>query len=167
MIKHWVKKTTVAAVFALTSLTAAAAIDVYDFESEQKEQEFRELTLQLRCPKCQNNSIGDSNAVIATDMRAKVYELMQQGYSKQQVIDYMIERYGNFVTYQPPVTAATSILWLGPLLFLVAGAFFIVKLSRRKSALTGNDDELPQEDNVRLQHLLKDDSTDKKRGKTS
>lgn len=93
-----------------------ATIDTYRFSSVEQEQQYRALTEQLRCPKCQNNSIADSNATIAADMRAKVYELMQQGYSKQQIVDYMVARYGNFVTYEPPVTAATIILWAGPLL---------------------------------------------------
>lgn len=84
-----------------------ATIDTYRFSSVEQEQQYRALTEQLRCPKCQNNSIADSNATIAADMRAKVYELMQQGYSKQQIVDYMVARYGNFVTYEPPVTAAT------------------------------------------------------------
>lgn len=89
---------------ALLSWSAAAAIDTYKFNSVEQEQQYRELTEQLRCPKCQNNSIADSNAIIAADMRTKVYELMMQGQNKQQIIDYMVARYGNFVTYEPPVT---------------------------------------------------------------
>ncbi|SUI52277.1 Cytochrome c-type biogenesis protein CcmH precursor [Serratia marcescens] len=106
---------------ALLSWSAAAAIDTYRFNSVEQEQQYRELTEQLRCPKCQNNSIADSNAIIAADMRTKVYELMMQGQSKQQIIDYMVARYGNFVTYEPPVTPATLILWIGPLLFVLIG----------------------------------------------
>lgn len=155
----------IAVLLSAFSLSAAAAIDVYDFDSEEKEQEFRELTLQLRCPKCQNNSIGDSNAIIATDMRAKVYELMQEGHSKQQVIDYMIERYGNFVTYKPPVNAATIILWAGPALFLVMGGIFIVRMSRRKAAVAA--DELPEEEKKRLQRLLDESNANKPGGKKS
>lgn len=162
-----IKKVMIAFVFSAISFTAVAAIDVYDFDSEQKEKEFKELTLQLRCPKCQNNSIGDSNAVIATDMRAKVYELMQQGYTKQQIIDYMIERYGNFVTYQPPLNAATVILWAGPLLFLVIGGFFIVKMSRRKSSLALDSEPLAEEESQRLAHLLNESNLNNKRGKKS
>ncbi|CAL11362.1 putative cytochrome c-type biogenesis protein [Yersinia enterocolitica subsp. enterocolitica 8081] len=98
----------------------------------EQEQQYRELTEQLRCPKCQNNSIADSNAIIAADMRGKVYELQQQGNSKQQIIDYMVARYGNFVTYEPPVTAATLILWVGPAMFVLIGAVIVVLRARRR-----------------------------------
>ncbi|HHG9944750.1 TPA: cytochrome c-type biogenesis protein CcmH [Yersinia enterocolitica] len=109
-----------------------AAIDTYTFSSVDQEQQYRELTEQLRCPKCQNNSIADSNATIAADMRGKVYELQQQGNSKQQIIDYMVARYGNFVTYEPPVTAATLILWVGPAMFVLIGAVIEVLRARRR-----------------------------------
>lgn len=118
----------------LLSLSAWAAIDTYQFKDEAQEQQFRQLTEQLRCPKCQNNSIADSNAMIAADMRQKVYELMQQGQSKQQIIDYMVARYGHFVTYEPPVTPGTIILWLLPALFVFGGALVIVRRSRKRAA---------------------------------
>jgi len=91
----------------LLSTSLWAAIDTYQFDSVQQEEQYRELTASLRCPKCQNNSIADSNAMIAADMRLKVYELMKQGENRQQIIDYMVARYGNFVTYEPPVTPST------------------------------------------------------------
>ncbi|HFE6824821.1 TPA: cytochrome c-type biogenesis protein, partial [Klebsiella pneumoniae] len=82
---------------------AWAAIDTWQFKDEAQEQAFREITSRLRCPKCQNNSIADSNAMIAADMRQKVYELMQQGKTQEQIVDYMVARYGNFVSYEPPL----------------------------------------------------------------
>ncbi|HBY1468128.1 TPA: cytochrome c-type biogenesis protein CcmH, partial [Klebsiella pneumoniae] len=100
---------------------AWAAIDTWQFKDEAQEQAFREITSRLRCPKCQNNSIADSNAMIAADMRQKVYELMQQGKTQEQIVDYMVARYGNFVSYEPPLTAGTVLLWLGPGLFVLAG----------------------------------------------
>jgi cytochrome c-type biogenesis protein CcmH len=116
----------------LFSFNVLAAIDTFQFKDEAQEQQFRQLTEQLRCPKCQNNSIADSNAMIASDMRLKVYELMQQGKTKQQIIDYMVQRYGNFVTYEPPMTPATIILWVLPVLFILGGAGVIVKRSRKR-----------------------------------
>lgn len=161
----FIKNVVLVAALIFTAHLSYAAIDAYDFDSEQKAQEFRELTLQLRCPKCQNNSIGDSNAIIATDMRAKVYELMQEGYTKQQIIDYMIERYGNFVTYQPPMNAATLILWLGPLLFLGFGILFVVRMSRKK-ATNDVSNELAEQESERLARLL-DEKNDSQRGNQS
>ncbi|UZG98083.1 cytochrome c-type biogenesis protein CcmH, partial [Salmonella enterica subsp. enterica] len=89
--------------------SARATTDVMPFKDEAQEQQFRQLTEQLRCPKCQNNSIADSNAMIATDMRRRVYDLMQEGKSRQEIIDYMVARYGNFVTYDPPLTPLTPL----------------------------------------------------------
>ncbi|EJQ2951594.1 cytochrome c-type biogenesis protein CcmH [Salmonella enterica] len=103
--------------------SARATTDVMPFKDEAQEQQFRQLTEQLRCPKCQNNSIADSNAMIATDMRRRVYDLMQEGKSRQEIIDYMVARYGNFVTYDPPLTPLTVLLWVLPLAAIVAGGW--------------------------------------------
>ena len=98
----------------MISGSALATIDVLQFKDEAQEQQFRQLTEELRCPKCQNNSIADSNSMIATDLRQKVYELMQEGKSKKEIVDYMVARYGNFVTYDPPLTPLTVLLWVLP-----------------------------------------------------
>lgn len=147
-------------VAALLSWSAAAAIDTYKFNSVEQEQQYRELTEQLRCPKCQNNSIADSNAIIAADMRTKVYELMMQGQDKQQVIDYMVARYGNFVTYEPPVTPATLILWVGPLLFVLIGGAVVILRTRQRRAGVVNA-EFSEQEQQRLAALLKE--TDRKK----
>lgn len=145
---------------ALLSWSVAAAIDTYSFNSQEQEQQYRELTEQLRCPKCQNNSIADSNAIIAEDMRNKVYELMMQGQNKQQVIDYMVARYGNFVTYEPPVTPATLILWIGPLLFVLIGGAVVIMRTRQRQTDTNNE-PLSEQEQRRLAALLKE--TDRKK----
>ncbi|MCW2484379.1 cytochrome c-type biogenesis protein CcmH [Candidatus Symbiopectobacterium sp. NZEC127] len=129
----------------------ASSTDAWRFDNEVQEQQFRELTTQLRCPKCQNNSIADSNSMIASDMRQKVYELMQQGQSKQQVVDYMVNRYGYFVTYEPPLTPFTILLWLLPALFLVAGIWVIVRRTRRT---TRTEPPISEQEKKRLQALL-------------
>ncbi|PKH24469.1 cytochrome c-type biogenesis protein CcmH [Enterobacterales bacterium CwR94] len=116
----------------LYSAWTLAAIDTYSFTSPEQEQQYRDITHGLRCPKCQNNSIADSNAMIAADMRLKVYELLQQGQTPAQITDYMVARYGHFVTYNPPLEASTLVLWLGPLLFVVGGGMVIVLRSRRR-----------------------------------
>ncbi|KAA8996942.1 cytochrome c-type biogenesis protein CcmH [Affinibrenneria salicis] len=112
----------------------------YAFDSQQQEQAFLHITGQLRCPKCQNSSISDSSADIARDMRAKVYQLMRQGKSQQEIIDYMVARYGYFVTWEPPVTPVTLILWFGPLALLCVGAGVIIRRARmRPAALTAHE----------------------------
>ncbi|ACX88475.1 cytochrome c-type biogenesis protein CcmH [Pectobacterium parmentieri] len=135
----------------LLSFSVLASSEVLRFDNDTQEQQFRELTMQLRCPKCQNNSIADSNSMIASDMRQKVYELMQQGQTKEQVVDYMVDRYGYFVTYEPPITPFTILLWLLPGLFLAVGAAMIIRRARRiKSA----KEPMSEQDKKRLQTLL-------------
>ncbi|QUJ69142.1 cytochrome c-type biogenesis protein CcmH [Photobacterium sp. GJ3] len=134
------------------SLPAQASIDVYEFQTPEQETTYQELTATLRCPKCQNNNIADSNAELAKDMRQKVYEMLKQGKSKQDIIDYMIARYGNFVTYNPPVMPSTLILWLGPLCFLLIGASVLVYRSRRGV----QPDAVDEQDSARLDALLKE-----------
>lgn len=137
----------------LFSVSLWAAIDTYAFDTVAQEEQYREITASLRCPKCQNNSIADSNAMIASDMRLKVYQLMKQGQSRQQIIDYMVARYGNFVSYQPPVTPSTLILWAGPALFVVLGGAVIVLRSRQRKTRSELDDQEQQ----RLAAILKSD----------
>lgn len=120
--------------FILLALSAfaSASSEVMTFGDAQQEQAFRQLTAQLRCPKCQNNSIADSSAMIAVDMRQKVYDLLQAGNSPQQVVEYMVARYGNFVTYDPPFTPFTALLWLLPAAAVLAGCGAIYARSRRR-----------------------------------
>ena len=101
------------------ALPATATEDLVQFESAEQQQLYRQLTAELRCPKCQNQNIADSNAVVAVDMREKTYQLIREGKDRQQVLDYMINRYGDFVHYLPPVNRYTLWLWLLPLLMLL------------------------------------------------
>ncbi|MBN3053024.1 cytochrome c-type biogenesis protein CcmH [Pectobacterium quasiaquaticum] len=135
----------------LLSFSVLASSEVLRFDNDTQEQQFRELTMQLRCPKCQNNSIADSNSMIASDMRQKVYELMQQGQTKEQVVDYMVDRYGYFVTYEPPITPFTILLWLLPALFLAAGVWMIIRRARRIRSVK---EPMSEQDKKRLQTLL-------------
>ncbi|HCU2343542.1 TPA: cytochrome c-type biogenesis protein CcmH [Citrobacter freundii] len=112
--------------------SALATIDVMQFKDEAQEQQFRQLTEQLRSPKCQNNSIADSNSMIATDLRQKVYELMQEGKSQKEIVDYMVARYGNFVTYDPPLTPLTVLLWVMPVVAIGLGGWIIFARTRRR-----------------------------------
>lgn len=111
----------------LTSVSQASESN-YAFDDPEQRKVFLELTAELRCPMCQNQNIADSDAMIAHDMRRKVYQLLQEGKSQQEVIEFMRARYGDFVHYQPPVTPATSLLWLVPIGFvLFGGVAFVVK----------------------------------------
>lgn len=147
------------------SVFAWASIDVLNFTSLDQEKEYQQLTQELRCPQCQNNNIADSNATIAVDMRAKVFELLQEGKSKQQVVDYMVQRYGNFVTYDPPLTAATIMLWVLPLLLVLFGIALVLRRRPKIQNAIQNQEQnvsveqmesLTDAEQQRLQELLKD-----------
>jgi len=132
--------------------SAMAAIDAYQFDSPQQEALFRKLTGELRCPKCQNQNIADSNAELAKDLRQKTYQMIRQGNSEQEVIDYMVQRYGHFVIYKPPLTPATVILWLGPLLVIIIGMGTIVVRARSRRAT--HPSPLDADEQQRLKRLL-------------
>ena len=130
------------------SLSTMAATDIYQFETPEQEQRFRVLLDELRCPKCQNQSLADSDAGIAQDMRARVEIMSKEGKSNAEIVDYFVARYGDFVSYRPPVTPTTSILWLAPLLLLGSGAVIIVLLLRRASARVDDSDEGGEESDM-------------------
>ena len=110
----------------VVSIHAWADIDVYSFTSDEKLASYQALTKELRCPKCQNQDIKDSNAPIASDMRREVHRLIEDGQSHEQIIAFMNDRFGEFVTYKPKVSKETYLLWYGPWLFIAVGAIFIV-----------------------------------------
>ncbi|BDF94979.1 cytochrome c-type biogenesis protein CcmH [Pseudoalteromonas haloplanktis] len=118
----------------LISGMVMAEQDRYQFDNNEQAQRFAELTKELRCPKCQNQNIADSDAVVAKDLREKVLALVKEGKSKDDVIEYMIDRYGYFVHYDPPVTPATLVLWVLPVLIVVFG-FSSIIFRQRKAAV--------------------------------
>jgi cytochrome c-type biogenesis protein CcmH len=108
------------AILLLMFCVATAAQEVLPFANDTERELYQQLTAELRCPQCQNQNIADSNAIVAVDMREKTYQLIREGKDRQQILNYMINRYGDFVHYQPPLTRYTLWLWLLPLLMLLA-----------------------------------------------
>ena len=151
------KKTWLFLTALLFSSVAFSAIDALNFSSPQQDSDYHQLTQSLRCPQCQNNNIADSNATIAVDMRGKVFELLQEGKSKNDVVDYMVARYGNFVTYDPPMTASTLVLWIAPLLLVLLGVVFLLRRKPKAQSAVKSQDVLTDEDNARLAELLNKD----------
>ena len=122
----------------LFSMASFAAIDVYDFDSVQQEAQYRGLIEELRCPKCQNQNLAGSDAPIAQDLKQKTYDLIKEGRSDGEIRAYMQERYGDFISYKPPVRPSTWILWFFPpllLIFLLVGWFWQSK--RRQLVASG------------------------------
>ena len=90
------------------------------------------LAGELRCLVCQNQSLADSHAPLALDLRQQIHQQLAQGRSEQQVVDFMVQRYGDFVLYEPPLNASTALLWFGPLLLLAAGVAALRRFWRSK-----------------------------------
>lgn len=111
----------------------ALALDPFEFKDAEEEARFRALSHELRCVMCQNQSLADSNAQIAGDLRRQVLELIRQGKSDQEVKDFLVERYSEFVLYKPPVTPATWLLWFGPLVILLGGGVVVFFAIRRRA----------------------------------
>jgi len=110
----------------------AEDIKYQKFNSLEAEKSFKSLTEELRCLVCQNQTIADSNASLAKDLRRQVFEMLQQGKTEQDIKEYMLLRYGDFVLYKPPLKSKTILLWTGPIIFLLLGLAFLFFFVRKK-----------------------------------
>lgn len=133
-------------------LPAQASIEALDFNSPQVEKDYYTLIDELRCLVCQNQNLKDSNADLAKDLRKQTYEMLQQGKSKQDVIDYMVARYGDFVLYRPPLKSTTILLWTGPFLLLLVVLFLVIRRIRRNRSVEPPEPETLEQ----ARHLLHD-----------
>ncbi|QGU32146.1 cytochrome c-type biogenesis protein [Thermochromatium tepidum] len=136
----------------LTTQSRAFTLEEFTFEDPARTREFRALIGELRCLVCQNESLAGSQASVAQDLRKEVYRLMQEGRSRQEVIDFLVARYGDFVLYDPPLKASTLVLWFGPFLFVGFGAYLLARTLQRKTAEP--DQDLSETERARLQQLL-------------
>jgi cytochrome c-type biogenesis protein CcmH len=113
------------------------------FENKQQEERFNHLTRELRCLVCQNQNLADSDAQLAHDLRTEVHEMLLAGKSDDEIKQYMVDRYGDFVLYRPPVQENTFLLWLAPIILLLGGAMVLFVIIRKRTALltSAPDDE--------------------------
>ena len=119
--------------------TPAAAQAVRDrqpleFRDRAEERRFHDLTVELRCVMCQNQSLADSDAPIAHDLRREVFNLMREGRSDAEIKAFLVERYGEFVLYRPPFAGNTALLWIAPALILLGGLAVLVVVVRRRAS---------------------------------
>lgn len=134
-------------------LPAHAAIEAYKFNDPATEAEYKALIDELRCLVCQNQNLAGSDADLAKDLRQQTYEMLQQGKSREQIVEYMVTRYGDFVLYRPPVKSSTFLLWAGPFVLLLIALIFVIMRVRR-----ADRGEAPEQDNLdQAKHLLSDD----------
>jgi Uncharacterized protein involved in biosynthesis of c-type cytochromes len=132
----------------LVAIAAPAIAQVSDptplqFRDDAEEARFHRLTAELRCVMCQNQSLADSNAQIAHDLRREVLDLMRQGKDDAQVKQFLVDRYGEFVLYKPEMAPGTYVLWFGPLLLLLAGGVWVGRIvaKRAKQPASTTDDD--------------------------
>ena len=132
--------------------SAHAAIEAYEFKSAQMEADYYRLISELRCLVCQNQNLSGSNADLAKDLRRQTYEMLMQGNSPDQVVQFMVDRYGDFVLYRPRLKSNTLLLWLGPFVLLVLVLAFVIRRMYRMQKLVPPDADALQ----RARQLLSD-----------
>lgn len=123
----------------LAASLAQAADTPFTFKDATEEARYQELIAELRCLVCQNQSLADSHADLAQDLRAEVHRMLQSGQTNREIVDFLVARYGEFVLYRPPVSATTYALWFGPLLLLAGAGFAWWRLARAARAARGAD----------------------------
>ena len=144
------------------SMSAWANIDTYQFDNPRQEAQYRALIEEFRCPKCQNQNLAGSDAPIAQDLKQKTYDMVKDGRSDTEIRQYMNERYGDFISYKPPVRPSTWILWFFPpvlLVFVMLAWFIRNRNSSKRAAVIANPIEegyapLSAAEQQRLQNLL-------------
>ena len=152
-----------AAMMAMLLLLAASAIvqatiESVAFATPEQEHRYRVLTNELRCLVCQNQTIADSNADLAKDLRRQIREMIGRGDSDRAIIDFMVARYGDFVLYRPPFKAITALLWVGPFLFLAGGLIVMIAVIRKRSRQSSS--LLSESEQASVRELLQSNKDD-------
>lgn len=126
-------KTTIKQLLLMSLLTSAICwgIDIHEFETEQQRLDYQQLTEELRCLVCQNQNIADSDAGLAKDLRNEVAKLVKQGQNQTQITDYLVERYGDFIRYSPPMRLDTIVLWVMPFIVLLIAGVMVITIIRK------------------------------------
>jgi cytochrome c-type biogenesis protein CcmH len=137
-------------IFVCTS--SLAAIEAYEFKSVEMEADYVKLTNELRCLVCQNQNLSGSNADLAKDLRRQTHEMLMQGKTPEQVVEYMVARYGDFVLYRPQFKSSTLLLWLGPFILLLLVLVLVIRHMYNRQQLDPPDAEALQ----RARQLLSD-----------
>ena len=146
-MKYWLM------LFCVTLSFSVQAIEIRQFDDPAKQQAYENLVQELRCLVCQNQSLADSDADLAKDLRTEVYNIIQSGKSEQDAVKFLVDRYGDFVLYNPPLKSTTSLLWLGPFGLLLVGLVCLGLLAKNRNAGREMESALTEEESRRLQAL--------------
>lgn len=125
---------TLSALMMFSTGSFAAPIETFQFDSPEKEKVFHKLSEELRCLVCQNQNIAESNADLAKDLRLEIYTMLSQGKTEEEIVDFMVQRYGDYVLYRPPFKPMTWLLWLGPMIVFFIGLIFVVRYVKAQSS---------------------------------
>lgn len=155
-----------AAICLISSLAAAQVFEQREFQNPQHEQRYRHLTSELRCLVCQNQNLADSNAPLAADLRNIVFDMIQNGKGDDEIREFMVDRYGDFVLYRPPFAAKNVALWAGPFVLLFIGLWLLLRQIRRRAATAPGPARLSDAERETLQSVVGDrpDEKDGARG---
>ncbi|MDH5546341.1 MAG: cytochrome c-type biogenesis protein CcmH [Gammaproteobacteria bacterium] len=149
------KSAVVAILLGLLALPVFAKDAVPLLDSAIDEERYKALTSELRCQKCQNQTIYDSKAGLADDLKRVVREQMKQGKTDNEIVDYMVARYGDFIRYKPAFKSSTMFLWIGPFILLIIGVTMLFVQLRKRRLVAADDVPLSAEDTARVEELLK------------
>lgn len=157
MINYKLKRLLLAGLFGMMVMTTHAAVTVYEFDNSEQETRYQALINDFRCPTCQNQNLAGSDAPIAQDLKQKTYEMIKEGRSDGEIRTYMFERYGDYISYKPPVRPSTWILWFFPPIVLVVVLIAWIYKSRGKKAKELNKPKalaLTEQEQRQLDELL-------------
>lgn len=137
-----------------SGLSVAEVTAVYDFDSRSEEQRYQNLTAELRCPKCQNQNIADSNSPISKDMRNAVYQMMLDGASNEEIVESLVDRFGEFVKYKPDLDSRTFMLWATPAIAVLGGFLLVAGVAVRSRRAGKTEPALSTEEQARVDKML-------------
>jgi len=138
----------------LSATPVRAAVDAFEFDTQEQQERFRHLSNEFRCPMCQNTNLTGSSGGVAEDLRREIHMMIMEGQTDEQITRFMLDRYGDFILYRPRLTAETILLWFGPLLFLLAGGWVVMGIIRRARPVERVAAELDTTEQERLRKLL-------------
>ncbi len=149
----------ISALLAVATGTDALVFEQREFDDAEQLERYQQLTYELRCLVCQNQNLADSNADLAADLRREVHRMILEGKSNEDIIDFMVSRYGDFVLYRPPLKAKTVLLWSGPFVLGLGALVLLLMHLRRRASERATPTPLSEEERARLHALLERDES--------
>ena len=138
----------------ITQPNIYAQVDTFEFDNDEQQGRFRQLSNELRCPMCQNTNLSGSTGGVAEDLRREIHRKILEGMSNEEIEQFMFERYGDFIFYRPRLRVETILLWFGPLLFLIIGGFIAYGIFKRANSVDRVTVDLDEEQEAKLNELV-------------